>query len=539
MRLGWPIIGLVVLIGMAGFWLLSDIARDQDEAYQQSTHNFVGQSMNALAKANSIVTAEYSVWDDAFANVTLDENDPWMVTNFVALSTSSIGIFRPSKGVRYLYIAPNYEGTRASLQDAMPAFVADRGLFFDPLARNAKTVKLGQKLLLVGGRLAAVTVQIVQPELGSKLTSAFKASPKDYMVSVTYIGDENIKAIATSFGLKDARLHMGPMPKLKDESRVYYQVNNYQGHPIAWIDWAHARPGSTAFEKRIIPITLGLLLAAILAIIISQKIVTANLNLITKARLAEEANRTKSNFLANVSHELRTPLNTIIGYSEMIEEECVDTGQSQTARDAKKVTNSAQHLLALINDLLDHSKIEAGKMDLNPAPIQMSTLLVSVADAVQSQIGKNANQLVLNFEPELGTAIIDAMRVKQCLLNLLSNAAKFTSNGTITLSAASEVIGGVDMIVLSVADTGLGMSLETIAKLFSPFVQANEKVAAKFGGTGLGLVITKALIVAMGGNIQVTSVKDVGTAFTITVPRSTVAYVAHPSVSSPPAALAA
>jgi signal transduction histidine kinase len=519
MRLGWPIIGLIALIGAAGFWLLSDIARDQDDAYVQSTQKYMGQSVDGMIKANGVLTSEYSVWDDAFHEILVKKNDDWTKTNYFTLSSSVLAVYHLNDGMRYLYINKEFEDTRAVLQDAVPRLAQTKALFSNPLDPHSLGKNAGAKLMLVGGRLAAVSVHPLQPEPTSELRRDYVAAEKANVVSITFFDEKNINQVGASFGLENPRLHVGLAPSYKSPTRVTLPIMNYTGNPVAYIDWQHIKPGTTAYEKRIAPILIGLFLTGLLTILITQKIVSANLNLLTKARSAEEANRTKSAFLASVSHELRTPLNTIIGYSEMIEEESQDAGHVQTAIDAQKVTNSAQHLLALINDLLDHSKIEAGKMDLNPTETAIAPLLTSVVEAVKSHVSKNGNTLILTCDRDIGNGWLDGMRLKQCLLNLLSNASKFTHDGTITLEVSAQVREGTDELVLKVSDTGLGMTQDTMSRLFTPFVQADEKVAARFGGTGLGLVITKALIVAMGGSVNVESSLGVGSIFTIIVPR--------------------
>jgi signal transduction histidine kinase len=518
MQLATPIFGLVVLIGIAGFALLSDIARDQDNAFVRSSSSFISHSVETLVETHSDVTAEYSIWDDAVANITLQQNDEWMKTNYVVLGTSSIAVFRPSLGIRFLFMNPAFEEARVALQQRIPDLASNTDLYFDPVHDKKGSTDIRRRLLVIGGKLASVHVQPIQPESGSPLMPAFKKADKDFLVAVAFIGDKDIAKIGDAFGLTGAKLHLGLIPSPKDKAWVIYPIKDYSGKVVGWVEWKNSAPGTTAFEKRISPILLGLFLAGVLAVVISYQIANANLNLLAKARAAEEASRTKSTFLANISHELRTPLNTIIGYSEMIEEEGQESGQCQTVQDARKVTNSAQHLLALINDLLDHSKIEAGKMDLNPAWTSIEPLLKSTCDAVQSQINKNKNQLVFTLGANIGDAWIDAMRLKQCLLNLMSNSAKFTENGTISLDVSRGYNEDGHLLLFKVTDTGLGMDPETIERLFSPFVQADEKVASKYGGTGLGLVITKALINAMGGNLTVISQLGEGSTFTIAIP---------------------
>ena len=520
MRVGWPIIGLVALIGAAGFWLLSDIARDQDEAYQHATRNYVARSIDDFAQATHTLTAEYSVWDDAVINLTFEDNDGWIGTNFNALSMSAVGVFRASKGVRYLYLPPEHENLRTAILQAMPMLSKDPALAFDPLRSAPKPMKLGRNLVIVGGQLAAVSVQLLQPESGSPILAKYATAERDYVVAIRVARPETISNIGSDFALREAKISIGPQSAATSSARVYHYIRNDTGKMLANINWQDRRPGSSAFHKRIIPIAFGLFLFGLLTIVITHKIVTARLTLLAKARAAEDASKAKSNFIAKVSHELRTPLNTIIGYSEMIEDESSGAGQSQTAQDAKKVTSSAQHLLALINDLLDHSKLEAGKMDLNSTQTDIGAVLAGVGETVRDQIKKNNNQLVLECDPEIGTGLVDAMRLKQCLHNLLSNAGKFTTGGTITLSATAVQVRGADSISFCVADTGAGMKEETASRLFAPFFQVSGSSSTKFDGAGLGLALTKALVVAMGGTISVESALGEGSRFTIVLPRN-------------------
>jgi signal transduction histidine kinase len=539
LRLGWPIVGLVTLIGAAGLWLLSDIAHQQDEAYRNSTAQFVEKSIDGLGKATISIGGEYSIWDDAVENITFVEDKDWIKTNFYAQNGVSLGVYRPSRGTHYLYMAPEFESMRRAVQANIAPLTKVLNLHTNPYATKTAATTGANNFVMIDGHLAAATVQPLQPEKGSALLPQYKKGEKDLVVFVSFIGRDQINEIASSFGLTDANVTFSPPTPDQVQTRIAYPVKDYRGETLAWISWKDLRPGSTAFNKRLVPIILCLVLVGLLSILITVKIVAANLSLLSKARAAQEANKTKSNFLANVSHELRTPLNTIIGYSEIIEEESIETGQDQTARDAKKVVRSAQHLLALINDLLDHSKIEAGKMDLNPAQTELTPLLMGVSEAVSGQIAKNANELIVNIDAELGSAVIDGMRIKQCLLNLISNAAKFTHNGTITISAMRVLTQDGHLIVIKVMDTGLGMSAATQKKLFSPFVQADEATASKFGGTGLGLVITKSLIEAMGGTIGVKSAEGKGSTFTLTLPRSADLNQSAPASTDQVVALAA
>jgi len=233
---------------------------------------------------------------------------------------------------------------------------------------------------------------------------------------------------------------------------------------------------------------------------------------------AEAANATKSQFLATMSHELRTPLNAIIGYTEMMQEEAEDNGHDEYVPDLKKVHSSAKHLLALINDVLDLSKIEAGKMDLYLETVEVKPLIDEVVAVVAPLVDKKANRLSVNLGPNLGAIHADVTKVRQSLFNLLSNASKFTERGTITLDVYRSWQDGAEIFHFIVSDTGIGMNKEQLGRMFQAFTQADASTTRKFGGTGLGLVISRNFCQMMGGDITVESEEGKGTKFTIVLP---------------------
>jgi signal transduction histidine kinase len=238
-----------------------------------------------------------------------------------------------------------------------------------------------------------------------------------------------------------------------------------------------------------------------------------------KSRQLEAANRHKSQFLASMSHELRTPLNAILGLTEMMVTNAPRFGTEKAAEPLRRVHRAGTHLLGLINQVLDLSKIEAGKLELNPDHVTLAPLIDEVIGTARQLAEQNKNRLVVETQEKLGTLIADSMRLKQILLNLLSNACKFTRQGEVALRVRKVADGG-NWIEFAVSDTGIGMTPEQQAKLFEEFTQADSSTAQRYGGTGLGLAITRRLARMMGGDVTVKSTPGKGSVFAVRLPAS-------------------
>ncbi|MCG6876342.1 MAG: GAF domain-containing protein [Betaproteobacteria bacterium] len=232
----------------------------------------------------------------------------------------------------------------------------------------------------------------------------------------------------------------------------------------------------------------------------------------------ERASKHKSEFLANMSHELRTPLNAVIGYSEMLQEEAVDLGTDAFIPDLKKINAAGRHLLELINAVLDLSKIEAGKMELYLEDFSVAAMLEDISAVISPLVEKNANRLAKHWDASVGIMHADLTKTRQALFNLLSNACKFTERGMISLTVSREAAEDGDWMTFAVCDTGIGMTPEQMGRLFEEFSQADASVTRRFGGTGLGLALSRRLARMMGGDITAASEAGVGSTFTLRIP---------------------
>ena len=248
---------------------------------------------------------------------------------------------------------------------------------------------------------------------------------------------------------------------------------------------------------------------------------------------AEQANRSKSIFLANMSHELRTPLNAIIGYSEMLQEEVEDLGDASLSADLHKIYSAGKHLLGLINDILDLSKIEAGKMGLYLEDFEVAAMVEEVCTTIRPLIEKNANRLEIRRQGDLGEMRSDLTKVRQILFNLLSNASKFTEDGAITLSLERASHAEGERLIFTVADNGIGMTEAQMGRLFQAFTQADVSTTRKYGGTGLGLTITRRFCEMLGGTIDVRSEEGNGSVFAVSLPARLAEQKAEVAAAAP------
>ena len=334
----------------------------------------------------------------------------------------------------------------------------------------------------------------------SQLEAIFPASAHAIAIGTGY--DALFRSIAVDAGAATA----APKPWLEEQRRLHDAGGGQRAFEHADGQWVRVHERRSAGGETVV----------VFQDITEQKRREADLAAARDA--AQAANVSKSQFIANMSHELRTPLNAIIGYSEMLREETEGLVDAEVHKDLDKIRNAGKHLLALINDVLDLSKIEAGKMTLDTEFVDLTDLIDDVVATIRPLCDRNRNTFVLERPETLPAVWADRMRLKQSLLNLLSNACKFTADGTVTLAVEREAAEAGEVLVMAVRDTGIGIARDKLDGLFQEFMQVDASATRKYGGTGLGLAISRQFCRLMGGDVTVTSTEGVGSEFAIRLP---------------------
>jgi signal transduction histidine kinase len=510
---GVPILTLVAVIIILAVATFASFARDQDKTFEQSSTTLVASGLQGRARAEGNVGLDYANWQEMFDNVSVNWNQTWIEDNIYSSVAEGMILFRADGAVRYRWFDEKFATERNALTEAA-VHAAIRVPNLRRLARAATIEEtVAYTYARLGDQLIVIAVMPVTPEGEAERLARNPLRGYDYLAVVEIITAEDMARASVSMSLQDFRFTAAPEAPPSDT--ITYPVTAADGTPVGQLQWRHAHPGAAAFQRRIWPVVLGLLLIGALTLLIARRLVSGQVGTLAHAEAALEASRLKSEFLARVGHELRTPLNGIIGYAEIIQEE----NESPTTRaDAERIVAAARHLNHLLSDILDQSRIDAGRIKFNAEVLPVAGMLSEVQGLMRPSARTAAVTLHVQPCATANYVFADHVRLRQCLLNLVGNAIKFAPRGNVTIKTRVDAQQRDDMIVFDIIDDGIGIAKGDLPNLFQPFSQANSSVGETYGGTGLGLSISRELARGMGGDVTVTSELGKGSTFSLSVP---------------------
>ncbi len=503
---GAPILVLVLIVAGLASALVANFARQQDREFQADSVLLVQSALDERARAVANQAWDYGNWDDAYLFASASWNQDWVDSNYYTSIADGLIVLRPGEATyRHIWFSDAY--LDGSDRIAVTVLHAARA---DVSAPWSSTEHTRSAQLVVDGRLAFYSVAPIRLADGS-------AEVKDYVVILEIFEPNEIAEIATARGLHAALFLPAPIAAPADA--VALPLANGDA-PLGALVWRDEKPGSATFIGQLWPIVLALIGVGALTLLVTRRLVAANVETAAQAEAALESSRIRAEFISTMSHELRTPLNAIIGYAELIEEEAGDgpLDAAQMGADAGHVLNAARHLRRMIDDILDHSRFEAGRMRLVIERLPIDALLAGTEEVIAPLAKTRGNTLVVRNAVGDYDLMGDELRVRQCLINLAGNANKFTENGSVSITARLEHDGEATHVVFDIADTGVGIESAMLEKLFRPFVQVHSTNHSGYGGAGLGLSISRKLARAMGGDITVKSEFGVGSTFSLSAP---------------------
>ncbi|MDX2274075.1 MAG: ATP-binding protein [Hyphomonadaceae bacterium] len=506
---GAPIIGLVLLIGVLALLMLVGFARQQDRDFADGTRHLVQGALDGRMRALDALALDYANWDDAYANTSVQFSASWLKGMFYSSVADALIVFRPGESPRFVWFNENAPANvTMQLVDA-----ASRAPNLSTLAGTEDpALGVAHTYAAVGDNLAIIGVTPITPENDAARRALAGREDLYYLAAVQFLDPSRIETMGHDLNLRT--LSFGPDAA---PDAVSIGVIGADGAEVGRLSWPHPHPGLAGLKYRFWLVLAALALGGFLTVLIARKQVERQVASLVRAESLVEASRLKSDFIATMSHELRSPINTIIGYAELIEEECAALGPKGAAlrEDSARITAAGRQLSRLVSDILDQSRLDAGRLSMQIEPVHAGELLAEVAEIAEPITDAQGNKLVVS--PSDNLVLADHARLRQCLLNLVSHAAKSTQRGRVSLSAHPSADGA--FLVFNVADTGAGMTLQETAQLFERFKPANAaSEVIDDTASGLDLAISLKLARAMGGDIKVVSQLGKGSTFSVSVP---------------------
>ncbi len=507
-----PIVGLVLFATALFLALVSDFARQQDRAFVENSERLVINAVRERVRALENIAADFAVWNDAY-NATRpnawDQN--WLDENYYSNVTD--GLFILNQDGRALYAWASAPETRVNLSEAVVLAAGALDLAALPAAAP-DAIAIITRHAVVAGAPALVSFTEIAPEQDGPNTQSRGAGAQRFLAIVDLLQPEEIAAIGDARDVTQLQF----MPSNDPAQQIALPWSN-DSEPLGYLTWARERPGSIAFSRQLPPILAGLFLIAALTLLLTRRLVSSQVSAQVQTQCAIETSRLKSEFIATMSHELRTPLNAIIGYTELIQEEASGDSAKAIHDDANAVLDAARHLNRLVNNILDQSRIDAGRLHLASESVEVREILGELEELMAPLARANRNNFALHASEAAGAVQADPVRLQQCLVNLTSNALKFTRGGQVSVNVSARDLDGVRMICFEIRDTGIGIAENELERLFKPFAGAGAQSSESgFATTGLSLSITRSLARAMHGDVQAKSALGAGSVFTLMLP---------------------
>lgn len=507
---GAPIVLLVAIVTALCFYIVMNFARTQDEDFERNSHRLVESAFSERMRAVENQAWDYALWDDAYANVSRHWNQDWVDNNFYTDIADGVVIFQLSgRHARNLWLGEAYAAQSDDIARALLPVARD-AIRSRPI-RRADERGISSGYFLIGDQLAAFAVAAIQPASFAPDSRV----PVNYVAIIQIFDPAEITEIGGARNLEHVHFEAGAAPA--GDTDIASPINSPDGQLLGRLVWTNARPGSAAFASQMWPIVLALFIIGAITVAVVRRLVQAQIAAASRAETALESGRMRAEFIAAMSHELRTPLNSIIGYGELIKEDAATEGFEAIEHDADSVLKSAKHLLQLVNDVIDHSRLDAGRLQMAIENLPVAGVLAAIEEFAAPLARASGNVLTITDSAPGREVQGDEVRVAQCLMNLVSNAAKYTHHGMISVSARIERRGSRELVVFDVADTGAGMPEAVRRDLFKPFAQLHSGTQ-KYAGAGLGLSITHKLARAMGGSVSVVSEEGKGSLFSLALP---------------------
>lgn len=510
---GAPILALVAIIIMLAVVTFASFARDQDETFARTSATLVSNGLIGRARAEGNIALDYANWDEAFDHITRRWDPSWVENNFYSSVAEGMILFRADGSVRFRWFGEKFAGQedRLAVTAVQAAARAPnlRRLARAPTPQETVTYTYAQS----GNELLVIAIVPVTREQDADRIAYNPLRGYDYLAVVEVLDATDFSRAATSMSLQDFRFVTSSAPDPRNT--ISFPVAAADGASVGHLQWRHTHPGAASFERNIWPVVLGLLVIGALTLLIARQLVVRQIGAMAQGEAALESSRVKAEFLAKVGHELRTPLNGIIGYAEIIQEE---TDSGTTREDADRIIAAARHLNYLLNDILDQSRLDAGRVTIKAEVLPVAGLLAEVQGLMRPSARTAAVELTVQPSAAANYVVADHTRLRQCLLNLVGNAIKFAPRGNVVVKTRVEERADGDMVVFDIADNGIGIAKHELTNIFKPFSQANASVADTYGGSGLGLSISRDLARAMGGDVTVVSEFGKGSTFSLAVP---------------------